>query len=247
MKTTLNIEREEMKRYYFVLLGYSTFKNVFDKLESLLKFYRIESQGRGNTQEIVYDVQDNMLTDSGIVLSKKTEGGKSFFNVMKISLLPGKLKRLTQNHVLREVRSNQEPRDFSLEIASAIENLFNTNFTVDLDAFVRKAMPIVEIDVNAENYKIIGGTGLRGYLSYENITYIDVKTNKREFGDGVVLRLPNDSRFEEENNKILSLIEKNIQELGQYNISKFELAQKLLYPKTETDEEEPKSEGEDEE
>lgn len=237
MKSTLNVEREEMKRYYFVLLGYATFKEVYNKLESLLDFYRIESQGKSNSREVVYDVANNLLTESGIVLSKKTEGGKSFFNVMKISLLPGDLKRLNQNYVIKEATHGEEPRDISMEISSAIENLFNTHFSFDVDAFVKKTIPIIQIDVNSENYKIIGGSGLRSYLSYEKITYKDLKTNRKVFGEGVILRLPKSSEFEEENQKILSLIEKNIQELGQYNISKFELAQKLLYPKVDEEEE----------
>ena len=236
MKSGINVEREEMERYYFVLLGYASFKQVYQKIEELLKFYRIESQGKLSSREIIYDVPSNLLTDSGVVLSKKTEGGNSFFNVLKISLLPGNLKRPNQNHVVKQIRGNEQPADFSLDIASTIEKLFSINFTVDLDSIVKKVIPIIEINVNSENYKIIGGSGLRGYLSYEKITYKDTKTRKKVFGEGVVLRLPNSEEYEQENKNILSLIEKNIQELGMYNVSKFELAQKLLYPKEEGEE-----------
>ncbi len=237
MKTSFDVEREEMKKYHFVLLGFATFKEVLNKLEGLMKFYRFESQGKANTKEVIYDVANNLLTEAGIVLSKKTDGKNTFFNVMKISMLPGELKRLNHTHVLKEASAIEEPRDISFEIATAIENLFNTNFTFDLEAFIKKALPLLQIDVESENYKIIGGNGLRGYISYEKITYKDIKTNKKAFGEGVVLRLPNDEKYESENERILSLIERNIQELGQYNISKFELAQKLLYPKDEEEEE----------
>ena len=239
MKSGLNIEREEMNRYYFVLLGYANFKDVYYKLEDLLKFYRIESQGKSTSKEIVYDVKDNLLTDSGIVLSKKTEKGRTFFNVTKLSLLPGEMKKMTEYKVLKEVSYNQEPRDMSLEISSAIENLFNKRFTFDLDSFIKDAMPLFQINVESENYKIIGGTGLRSYLSYEKITYKDVKTGRKEFGEGVVLRLPKDPVYEKENAKILGLIERNIQELGQYNVSKFELAQNLLFPKNGDEDDQP--------
>lgn len=233
MRDGLDIEREEMNRYYFALLGYSTFKEVYSKLNELLKFYRIESEGKMLSREIVYDASDNLLTDAGIVLSKKTEEGKTFFNVMKISMLPGELKRMNENHVLKNIPSSQEPKDTSLEITTAIEGLFKRSFSFDLDSIIKLTSPFMEIDVESENYKIIGGTGLRSYLSYEKITYRDIKTNRKEFGEGVVLRLPKDPYYENENKKILNLIERHIQILWPINMSKFELGKSMLYPKDE--------------
>ena len=234
---------EQTVNYHFVLLGFSSFKKVLEKMSELLNFYRFENIGKSDAREIIYDVTGNVLSDAGIVLSKQFEDGKILFNVRKISLLPGAMKKPSQKLILGELESDEEPKDFSKEITAAIENTFSTPLTMDLDSFVKRTFPKIEIKIRGEKYKIIGGTGFRGLLVHEFATYKDIRTNKKVEKEGVVLQLSSLPEYEKENAKFLDFIARQVKELGLYNASRFEIAHKLLYPKvtepTEPDEEPP--------
>ena len=68
MKKLNKLEKENFTTYHFMLLGYATFKEIKKKFDSHLKYYRLEYVGKYNAKEITYDVADNMLSNSGIVL-----------------------------------------------------------------------------------------------------------------------------------------------------------------------------------
>ena len=229
MKVNKKGELENIRRYHYVFLGFSKFEDVYEKLQSLLKFYRFEYAGNSNAKEVIYDVPDDLLSSSGLVLSKQFEDGKIMFNVRKLSFLPGAKERPSKKFLLGELEADEEPKDFSLEISSAIENSFTTSFSVDLDSIVKQTMPKIEIIIKAKKYKIIGGTGFRGYLIYENAIYKDIKSGKKVSRLGITLQFSASREWEEENKKILDIIEREVKELALYNVSRFEIAQKLLY------------------
>ena len=241
MKT--KIELENNVKYHYEILGFATFKDIMKKFEENFKFYRIANEGKVNAKEIVYDVPNNMLSNFGIVISKQYEDGKIMLKVRKLSSLKGAMKRPSKKFALGELGKDEEPKDFSLQITQAIENSFNTKFTVDLDAFVKETIPKIQIDIEATKYQLICGTGYRAYMLFENITYRDLKTNNKVMRPSVTLQLPNGNDIPE-NKEILDTIDKKISELALYNYSRFEIAKQLLYPdvkpqeKTQTVEEE---------
>ena len=233
MKNTNKPELEQTVTYHYVLLGFSSFKKVLEKIEGLLNFYRVEPAGKTSAKEVIYDVNGDVLSDAGIVLSKQFEDGKILFNIRKLSLLPGAMKKPSRKLILGELEADEEPKDFSKQISAAIENTFSTPLTMDLDSFIKRTFPKIEIKIVGNKYKIIGGTGFRGLFVHEFATYRDIKTNKKVEREGVVLQLNTLPEYEKENAQFLDFIEREVKELGPYNASRFEIAQKLLYPKTD--------------
>ena len=63
MKKLNKLEKENFTTYHFMLLGYANFKGIKKKLDSHLKYYRLEYVGKYNAKEITYDVADNMLSN----------------------------------------------------------------------------------------------------------------------------------------------------------------------------------------
>lgn len=221
------LEFDNKKRYHYVLLGFAKFEDILKIMTENLKFYRIANMGPLHEKEIFYDVPGNMLSDSGIVISKQYENGKIRLKVRKISRLQGELKKPSKKFELGVLGKNEEPKDFSLQISSAIESAFNTKFTVDIDAFVRMTEPKIEVLVDANQYQIICGTGYRATMIFENATYRDIATNKKVSRLGVTLQLP--SAEYEESRELLDLIDKQISSLARINLSRFEIAEQLLY------------------
>lgn len=235
MQVNDKLELENVRKYHYVYMGTASFDKVFKKLDSYLKFYRFDYKGEIVGKEVIYDVANHMLSDSGIVISKNYSDNRISFNVRKISQLKGSLKRPSQKFLLGELEQDAEPKDYSLQISSAIGNSFSTQFTVDLDAFVRQTAPIIEIIVKAKKYQIIGGTGYRATLLAENAVYRDLKTKQKVSRPGLTLSLPIDEEWQEENAKILDIVDRKIKEIAAYNVSRFEIAQKLLYPVQQED------------
>lgn len=229
MDANSKLELDNTRRYHFVLLGFAEFKDIIKKFVSILKFYRFENQGKINSKEIIYDMPDDLLSDSGIVISKLFENGKVLLQVNKLSSLRGDLKRPSKKYNLGTIGKDEEPKDYSLQITQAIESSFTTQFTVDLDAFVQKTIPKIEIDIEATKYKIICGSGYRAAMYFEEVVYKDIKTKKKVSRPGVTLQLPADNS--PENDEILKVIDRQINELALYNLSRFEIAKQLLYPK----------------
>lgn len=229
MKVNSKLELEDSEKKHYVLVGFAEFKKILKKLEEEFKFYRFEYQGKASEKEVIYDVANNLLSDSGVVLSKDCEDGKIKFKVTKISKLQGVLKRPTKEFLLGELETDAEPKDFSLQISTAIENSFSSSFTVDLDSFVRQTYPKIQIDIKSQKYEMIGGTGYRAIILYETAIYKDLKTGKKVSKDGITLKLSSDKESQEENVKVLDIIDRRIKELALYDVSRFEIAQKLLY------------------
>ena len=244
MDKNSKLELENSREFHFVLLGYSKFKDIISKLAGLLSYYRIVDAGKVSLKEVVYDVEDNTLSNAGIVISIQEEKGKDVLKVRKLSRLVGNMKRPPKTYVLGSVEEGEEPKDYSLQVSSAIESSFSTPFTVDLDDFVKKTIPKIEVDIEATKYNVICGTGYRANILCEKATYKDIKTGKKIVRNGVTLLLPREERPESE--ELLKTIDGKVCELALYNYSRFEIAQKLLYPKAEAEQEEQLSEEEEE-
>lgn len=236
MKTKMKskkLELENVQSYHFVFVGFANFKQVFQKITENLPYYRFEKAGKESEREIFYDVPDGLLTTAGLVLSKWYNGNKIFFHVRKLSKLVGAMKRPAKKFLFGSCEEIDQPRDFSLQIASAIENSFSSPFSVDLDSIVKQTRPIIDVDVQSEKYSIICGTGYRAEMLYENATYKDLKTGNKVSRLGVTFKVPLEER--EETDEILDTLSKKVFGLALYDNSRFEIAEKLLYSKIDED------------
>lgn len=237
------LELQNVQSYHFVFVGFAEFKEVFKKLTDELPYYRFEKAGKEFEKEIFYDVPDQLLSTAGLVLSKWYHGKKIYFHVRKLSKLVGAMKRPTKKFLFGSCEDIDEPKDFSLQIASAIENSFSSPFTVDLDSIVKQTRPIIEVDIQSEKFNVICGTGYRAEMLYENAIYKDIKTGKKVSRLGITFKVPLEER--EETDEILDIISRKVFGIALYDNSRFEIAQQLLYSvideeskQLETDEEE---------
>ena len=151
----------------------------------------------------------------------------------------------TQKTVI--VVNNEETiKDYSLQLAQAIEHSFSSPFSVDLDSIVKQTKPKFETIIQADKYQIICGTGYRASMEYENAHYKDIKTGKKVSRLGITFNFPLEER--EETAEILDVIDRKIKGLSLNELSRFEIAQQVLYTQLEEelDFSEEDEEGEEE-
>ncbi len=226
METTEN----GMIKYHYDLLR-NNVQNVIDKLDAELTYYRIYFEKRMKSVEIIYDTPTNLLSSAGIVLSKEFRDGKSYFKVKKISYLPTEFRKPSRKFYNAECGGRETPKDYPIQIASAINNAFSNIFTIDLVEVVKQTVPIFEIKIKSNFYKLISGTGMKGNIAFEKITYKDMQTGRKAKKLGATLSLPEDPSFSKEVDEVLSAIERKCKELFFYNESRFEVAQRILRAK----------------
>ena len=216
-----NIELQTNRSYHYVFVGFIKFKEILKKLSVKMPYYKFTNVGSNNLKEIFYDVEGNMLSDAGIVLSKSITKKDTFFNVRRLSRVSKK------KYKLDKCEPDDNPKDFAVQIADAIEDSFSTPLSIDLESIVKKTKPIISLDIDKTIYEIVCGTGYKAKLVYEDVEYRDIKTGKKIRQEGATLVAPIEDC--EETEEILNIIERNIAGLSLYNASRFEIAQKLLY------------------
>lgn len=221
------LEMENLQSYHFVFVGFADFKKVFRDLTENLPYYRFASQGKSIEKEIFYDVPDELLSSAGLILSKWYNNGNIYFHIRRLSPNFTGNKKLSKKFLFGSCEEEDEPKDFSLQIASAIEHSFTSPFSVDLDSIVKQTAPKIETVIEADRYQIICGTGYRATLEYENVTYKDVKTGKKVSRLGMTFKFPLEEC--EETEEILRVIDRKVKGLASFELSRFEIAEKLLY------------------
>ena len=221
---------EEIKYHYDMIRDNK--EKIADKLNLNLGFFSFRPQKNIKAIEIIYDTPNNLLSSAGIVLSKQIDEKGTFFKVRKISKLPTEMRRPSQKFELAKCGSKESPKDFALQVSSAINNSFYNIFTIDLAEVVKKTIPKIEIIVKGEVYEIVGGTGFKGSMMFENVIYKDLITHKKVKRKGVTVAFPSEQIYEKDRQDVLEGIERHCKELIPYKESRFEIASRVLAPKT---------------
>lgn len=218
------------RKYHYDLIRGNESKTV-DKLNLHLGFFSFRFKRKIKAVEIIYDTPNDLLSTAGIILSKQFEEDKTYFKVRKISHLPSDVKRPSKKFELAKCGSKESPRDFALQVATAINNSFSNAFTIDLSEVVKNTIPKIEITIKGNLYEINGGTGFRATALFETAIYRDITTNKKVKREGMTLSIPVDDRYKKETEDILEGIERHCKELIPYRESRFEIADRVLHPK----------------
>lgn len=236
-----NIELQTTENFHFVFAGFITFEEVIKRLKEKTPFYRIAQKGKKVIKEIFYDNEYNMLSDSGIVLSKSSTKENTYFNIRRISHAAN--IKDSKYRIDGVCQASDHPKDYTKKIATAIENTFMSPLTIDLESIVKKTKEKIEVVIKKTIYDIICGTGYHAEFTHEEVSYKDVESGNKVFQECATLTVP--SGEYEETAHLLNIIERTIPNLVLYKESRFEIAQKLLY--SEEQELQLPQEGEDEE
>lgn len=223
-----SLEFEEEKYHYDMLRNNED--EIVDKLNLHLGFFSFRFKEKIRETEIIYDTSNNLLSNAGIVLSKQSTKNRNFFKVRKISYLPTEFKKPSKKIELADCRSNESPKDFALQVSTAINNSFSNVFTIDLAEVVKKTYPKIQIIIKGNVYEISGGTGFKGVMVFGRTIYKDLIAKKKVKRREVTLIMPTKG-YEKDKADVLEGVEKYCKELIPYKESRFEIASRILFPK----------------
>lgn len=216
-------EKIKSKRYNFDVLVDNE-KFTLQKLSSRLGFYSIEYQGRFKEIETVYDTPNNLLTGSGIVIRKRQNKDRCYFSLIRINSLKNS-RTSDRKEFLGECEPKDQPKNFPVQIADKINEIFNSVFTVDLVDVINHCEPYVYYEITGNKYKIISGTGYEAEMSFENFNVRNMRTGKRAKLRNFSISFPMQPEFEKERNQILEAIDIYCNELVPLDRNNFEIAE----------------------
>ena len=188
--------KTKSKRYNFDVLVDNE-KLTLQKLSSRLGFYSIEYQGKFKEIETVYDTPNNLLTGSGIVIRKRLNKDRCYFSLIRINSLKNS-RTSDRKEFLGECDPKDQPKNFPVQIADRINEIFNSVFTVDLVDVINHCEPYVYYEITGNKYKIISGTGYSAEMSFENFNVRNMRTGKRARLRNFSISFPMQPEFEKE-------------------------------------------------
>lgn len=169
----VNINTKFFRNYQIVdKSGYDQFFNAF----KYLKYYKIEAIGNETLKETYFDTPNDMLKNSGIVLSKIQEGARAYIRVENKAYDEANIS--DRQVFVHQIPPKDSVYDHAFYVKDGITSLFLTNFSIDLENVLKQVVPKIEIIAHANIYKAINGAGLKMECALEQRTYKKI-ANKR--------------------------------------------------------------------
>lgn len=214
-------------------------KNTLQKLSRNLGFYTILFDKKIRDVETVYDTDKKMLTGAGLIIRKRNTPERSYFSLVRISGMSN-VENREKKSFLGECDPKDQPSDFPVQIADAINNIFNNLFTINLVDIVKHCTPYIRTEIRGNKYKIISGTGYEVEMSFETLKVRDERTGRKAEVRNFSIFFELDPNYEKERLNILDVIDRYCKELAPLNRNNFEISEISVRERTpnvsETDE-----------
>ncbi len=224
------LEQHNTQSFHYDFVGFTNLKKVYDTLSEVLHYYRIERGARRYSKEVFYDVPSQLLAEAGIAISKWIEGGKASLNIRRIFSIK-ELNKPSQKFLFGYCNNDEQPKDYSYQMAAMIESSFKTPFSVDLESIIKQTQQTMVIEMVSDRYNIICGTGYRAIMQYEVVVYRNAITGKKVERSEVTFKFPIEDRPEKR--EILDAIDRYVKGLALSKESRFEIARKILFPQSQ--------------
>lgn len=213
------------KNYYLII---DNEKMTIHKLISKLGFYTIRFDGKINEQEIVYDTDKKLLTGVGLLLRKKITPERVYFSLVRVNNLTESSQVREKKSFLGECEINDEPKDFPVQIADEINNIFNNLFTINLVDIVKHCEQYIKIEIKGNRYKIISGTGYEMTCSFENLKIRDMRTGRKGKKRIFSIKMEDDPNYQMEREHVDKIIARYCKELAPIMKNRFEIAETVV-------------------
>lgn len=197
---------------------------TLQKMMKNLGFFTIIPLGKVREAEIVYDTDRKLLTGSGLILRKKIDMDRTYFSLIRISSID-KIETREKKSFLGECELKDQPSDFPVQIADAINKIFNNLFTIDLVDVVKHCTPYIQYEIVGNKYKIVSGTGYEAEIQFEELRIRDMRTGRKAKKRNFTIKLLMDPNYEKERAHILEVIDKHCKELVYIKRNRFEIAE----------------------
>ena len=210
-------------------------KFTLQKMTRKLGFYTILFEEKIKEVEIIYDTDKNLLTGAGLIIRKKTTPERTYFSLVRVTSMSN-IQNREKKYFLGECEPKDQPSDFPVQIADAINKVFNNLFTINVVDIVKHCTPYLRVDIGGNRYRIISGTGYEAEIAFENLKVKDVRTGRKAKKRIFSLKMELDPNYEKERQQILDVIDRYCKELVYIDRHRFEIAEVMVKQRTPKEE-----------
>lgn len=208
-------------------------KRILSKISRNIGFYSVVYSGKLKKVETIYDTDKYLLTGAGLVIRKINIPERTYFSLIRISEV-SKVSSREKKYFLGECEPKDQPSDFPVQIADAIQNVYNNLFTINVVDIVKHTSAYIITEMSGNVYKIISGTGYEAEMSFETWKVKDARTGKKVKIRNFSLDFALDPAYEKEREHILWVVDRYCKELVPLNRNRFEIAEVAVRPRVPT-------------
>lgn len=226
-------DKGKPNKYSTVRLNYDIIidneKFSLQKMTRKLGFYTILFKEKIKEVETIYDTDKNLLTGAGLIIRKKVTPKRAYFSLVRVTSMSN-IQNREKKSFLGECEPKDQPSDFPVQIADAINKVFNNLFTINVVDIVKHSTPYLRLEIGGNRYRIISGTGYEAEIAFENLKVKDVRTGRKGKKRIFSLKMELDPNYEKERQQILDVIDKYCKELVYIDRHRFQIAEVLVKP-----------------
>ncbi|MEG1752056.1 MAG: hypothetical protein RR140_02180 [Clostridia bacterium] len=215
---------EGVKRY--IVLDEIAFKKIMS-LVNVRKFDVLTNEGKIKKKIVFLDTPNNLLTTNGIIISKVIENSKAYFIVERQKFLPKMFRTGTEKFCKIEINSKDKLMDHKLQVVDAITALYDTSISIDFENILKNALPKIETYTNANCVRLVNGSGLRAFLFFEEITYENLETGRKNFRLGLTVKMDCSKLYLNAFNEYIWNLERLVKELTPISENEFDYASRV--------------------
>lgn len=221
----------------FISKGVINYKHydVIDKIgfKKLIEMDRVLDKGgikpdsMMSSSETFYDTPADLLSRSGIILSKVVEQGKCYLKIQKQSFIPQTFRTVEDVIFIHECGLRDKIVDHSLYLVDGITTLFATNFTIDFDNVFKTVVPRLVISTKSNILRYTSVSGFRANLHQEAITFDNRITRRKVKKDCLKIENISPKNYDKEYEDFVRLVEKHCKELLPITEDTYDYAMRL--------------------
>ena len=147
----------------------------------LLASYSVDFFGKFKKEKIYYDTPDFFFADKGVNIYTVVEGDNRELIIRYDSEQVKRIEFLKNipSFFKVKIEKNSSILNYSEQINEAIYKLFPDGLHINIDDMLRECTPQIRILKKCEQYRVVNNKGLKSTLSFDDVTYINIKTRKK--------------------------------------------------------------------
>ena len=220
------ISKAVLKSKFYDVIDKTGFKKIVN-LNRVLDKGNIKFDKNMGSTETYYDTPADLLSRSGIVLSRVVEQGKCYLKVQKQSFIPQTFRTVEDVIFTHECGLRDKITDHTLYLVDGITTLFATNFTIDFDNVFKTVVPRLVISTKNSILKYTSVSGFRANLHQESIVFDNKITKRKVKKDCLKIENISPKNYDKEYDEFVRTVEKHCKELLPVTEDRYDYAMRL--------------------
>lgn len=183
--------------------------------------FAYESKNKWNMT--FYDTPDNLLTKTGVLLYRTVENDKHYFKIEKLAFLPTVARLRKSEMFMLDIAPKDRPQDQSFYLVNGIQEMFSTQFSIDLENVIRAAKPKLKIDIKGTAYKGFRGDGFKCQVEFQKVVYKNMVTKRKHKAKEFTITQTSGKSFDDEFVDFLKTLEKYCKDILPHKESRYDI------------------------